>query len=83
MRLQCSRSLPKRNRIGTYFEITPDPISGRTLLAVGPEGGWNAFELDLLESRGFRRISLGPRPLRTDTACIALLTTVYNARRTV
>jgi len=69
------------NNIGSYFEITPDVISERTLLAVGPEGGWNAFELGLLESRGFRRISLGLRSLRTDTACIALMTTVYNARR--
>ena len=63
---------------GNYFgEMIPDLNSGRTLLAVGPEGGWNAFELGLLEARGFQRISLGPRPLRTDTACIALLTLVH------
>jgi 16S rRNA U1498 N3-methylase RsmE len=48
------------------------PDTDRILLAVGPEGGWNDFERHLLESRGFRRISLGPRTLRTDTACIAL-----------
>jgi 16S rRNA (uracil1498-N3)-methyltransferase len=45
----------------------------RLLLAVGPEGGWNDFELALLESHHFRRVSMGPRTLRTDTACIALL----------
>ncbi|HQW21581.1 MAG TPA: hypothetical protein PLI90_13035, partial [Rhodocyclaceae bacterium] len=28
----------------------------RVLLAVGPEGGWNAFELRLLEARGFQHI---------------------------
>lgn len=43
------------------------------LLAVGPEGGWTPFELELLEQRGFRRFALGTRTLRTDTACIALL----------
>jgi RsmE family RNA methyltransferase len=46
---------------------------GRCVLAVGPENGWTAFELEMLEARGFRRISLGPRTLRTDTACVALL----------
>jgi 16S rRNA (uracil1498-N3)-methyltransferase len=52
----------------------------RVLLAVGPEGGWNAFELSLLESRGFHRVSMGSRTLRTDTACIALLALASQAR---
>ena len=53
---------------------TPAYVPGaRVLLAVGPEGGWNEFELQLLESRGFARVGLGPRTLRTDTACIALI----------
>jgi len=38
------------------------------LVAVGPEGGWVPFELDLLESHGFRRLDLGPRVLRVETA---------------
>jgi len=46
---------------------------GRLLLAVGPEGGWTDEEVELLESRGFRRCSLGQRILRTDTAVVALL----------
>jgi RsmE family RNA methyltransferase len=45
----------------------------RVLLAIGPEGGWNAFELALLQSHGFRLVGLGPRTLRVDTACTALL----------
>ena len=51
----------------------------RALLAVGPEGGWNAFELRLLEAHGFRHIGMGPRTLRTDTACLALLALVHDA----
>ena len=43
------------------------------LLAVGPEGGWTDFEIELLEQHGFARFTLGGRTLRTDTACIALL----------
>jgi 16S rRNA (uracil1498-N3)-methyltransferase len=45
----------------------------RALIAIGPEGGWNAFELALLEAHRFRPVSLGPRALRVDTACTALL----------
>ena len=51
----------------------------RLLLAIGPEGGWNDFELGLLEAHGFRRVGMGPRTLRTDTACIALLAVVHDA----
>jgi RsmE family RNA methyltransferase len=51
----------------------PAKSEERVLLAIGPEGGWNAFELNLLEAHGFRRMGMGPRTLRTDTACIALL----------
>ena len=47
--------------------------SGRPLLAIGPEGGWTDGEVELLESHGFRRFSLGPRILRTDTAVVAML----------
>jgi RsmE family RNA methyltransferase len=49
----------------------------RVLIAIGPEGGWNAFELALLEAHRFRPVSLGPRALRVDTACTALLAIVH------
>jgi 16S rRNA (uracil1498-N3)-methyltransferase len=48
----------------------------RPVIAVGPEGGWMDDEVALFESHGFRRISLGRRILRTDTACVALLATL-------
>jgi RsmE family RNA methyltransferase len=51
----------------------------RLLLAIGPEGGWNPFELSLLDAHGFHRIGMGPRTLRTDTACLALLALVHDA----
>ncbi len=53
----------------------------RVLLAIGPEGGWNDFELGLLDAHGFRAVSLGPRVLRTDTACVALLAVAHEAIR--
>jgi len=55
--------------------------SGRVLIAIGPEGGWNQFELELLGARGFRAASMGARTLRTDTACIAVLAIAHAAIR--
>ena len=51
----------------------------RVLLAIGPEGGWNDFERALLAAHGFEAIGVGPRTLRVDTACIALLAVVHEA----
>jgi 16S rRNA (uracil1498-N3)-methyltransferase len=53
----------------------------RIVLAVGPEGGWNEFELTLMKKHGFLPISLGTRTLRSDTACVALLTLAHDALR--
>ncbi|MEI6212073.1 MAG: RsmE family RNA methyltransferase [bacterium] len=55
--------------------VRPQGALGRAplLLAVGPEGGWTPFEIELLEQHKFSRFSLGARTLRTDTACVALL----------
>jgi 16S rRNA (uracil1498-N3)-methyltransferase len=55
--------------------------SDRVLIGIGPEGGWNEFELRLLESHGFTRVGLGPRTLRADTACVALVSLVHSAIR--
>ena len=53
----------------------------RVLLAIGPEGGWNDFERGLFEAHGFARVGMGPRTLRTDTACVALLALAHAALR--
>jgi RsmE family RNA methyltransferase len=51
------------------------------LLAVGPEGGWNEFELGLLQTHRFQPVAMGERTLRSDTAVIAMLALVHDARR--
>ncbi len=48
------------------------PGPGRVLLAVGPEGGWNEYEIDGLVRAGFSLVSLGPRILRVETAVVVL-----------
>ena len=45
----------------------------RAVVAIGPEGGWIPYEAETLEARGFEPFDLGPRILRTDTACVAML----------
>ncbi len=59
---------------GALRKIRPQE---RVLIAVGPEGGWNGFELALLDAHGFEQVSMGPRTLSTTTACLALLTLVH------
>lgn len=45
----------------------------RLLLAVGPEGGFSAAELERAAANGFARVGLGPLVLRTETAALAAL----------
>lgn len=60
------------------FQAALEPADGqRVLVAIGPEGGWNEFELGLLERYGFVRAGLGGRTLATTTACIAVLSVVH------
>ena len=61
--------------------VVRESVDERVLLAVGPEGGWNDFEVQLLETHGFQPVGMGSRTLRTDTACIALLALVHDAIR--
>lgn len=64
---------------GTRIALDPiaPPLSEQVapaaavVLAVGPEGGFSEAELERLDAHGFRRVSLGPRTLRTETAAAA------------
>lgn len=59
---------------GESADAVPRRAAGqRAVLAVGPEGGWTPFELDLLQKVRFRPVTLGPRPLRVEVAVPALL----------
>lgn len=57
------------------------PTGPRVLLAIGPEGGWDPYELQLLKEHGFTCFSLGRLTLRTDVACIALLSLLRETLR--
>jgi 16S rRNA (uracil1498-N3)-methyltransferase len=47
--------------------------SNELALAIGPEGGWTADEMQLFADQGWHPITLGPRILRAETAAIAAL----------
>jgi 16S rRNA (uracil1498-N3)-methyltransferase len=56
--------------------IEPGPLA----VLIGPEGGFDATERELLSCQAFvTRISLGPRILRADTAAVAALALVNAA----
>ena len=52
----------------------------RVAIAVGPEGGWVPFEIDLLEKAGFRSCSLGRWTLRVEYAVTAVLSQLEMVR---
>ena len=53
--------------------VVPTPTKDPVVLAIGPEGGWVPFEVELLEAHGFQRFTTGPRILRVETAVFFLL----------
>jgi len=73
-----AEQIADRNRLMLHPRATKalTPATGSCLLALGPEGGWNDFELQLLGARGLLPRRLGPRVLRSDTACIAALSLI-------
>ena len=66
---------PKATQRPDAVLVEPD---ARVLAAIGPEGGWNDFERRLLEAHGFQAVGMGPRTLRVDTACVAVLAIVHH-----
>ncbi|MBI5519696.1 MAG: 16S rRNA (uracil(1498)-N(3))-methyltransferase [Desulfovibrio sp.] len=53
---------------------------GRSLVVLGPEGGLEEREVTRLTGAGFRARSLGPRPLRWETAALSCLALAHHAR---
>jgi 16S rRNA (uracil1498-N3)-methyltransferase len=66
---------------GSCSRVVLDPTASTPLalarlgpkveLAVGPEGGFDEREVELMRARGVQAVSLGPRVLRTETAAPA------------
>jgi RsmE family RNA methyltransferase len=54
-------------------QACPRGVAGPVALALGPEGGFIQFEIDLLTKAGFTAVSLGSRTLRVEDALPVLL----------
>ena len=56
--------------------VSPEHMVRRAVLLIGPEGGFEESEVLKAQAQGFQSFTLGPRRLRTETACITALTMV-------
>ena len=58
-----------------FNKVNFDDIKGNKSVSIliGPEGGLSLEEVATLEKQGFKRVSLGKRILRTETAAVASL----------
>lgn len=59
----------EKNTLKNYLQNTNRK---RIAIVIGPEGGFDPSEVDLLINKGASIVSLGPRILRTETAAIVL-----------
>ncbi len=72
----CDEGSEQADPLAVLGRLRPGPLA----LLVGPEGGFDEAERELLSTQPFvTRISLGPRILRADTAAVAALALVNAA----
>ena len=64
---------------GLGCSSVPEPLS-RAELLIGPEGGLSEGEQQQALERGYRRLRLGPRVLRTETAAAAAIAVLQALR---
>jgi RsmE family RNA methyltransferase len=57
----------------------PVHLNQPTVLCVGPEGGFTAYEVGKLEEAGCQSVHLGPRILRVETAVPVLVSRLFDA----
>ena len=56
------------NSLAEVYNAGDKPV----LVAIGPEGGWNEYEIEQMQLQGFDQFTMGPRILRVETAVTAV-----------
>jgi len=59
------------------YPACPRAVNEPVTLAIGPEGGWIPYEVELLGKAGLAPVQLGERILRVETAVTALLSRIF------
>jgi RsmE family RNA methyltransferase len=59
------------------YPACPRAVEQTVTLAIGPEGGWIPYEVELLGKAGLAPVQLGERILRVETAVTALLSRIF------
>jgi 16S rRNA (uracil1498-N3)-methyltransferase len=70
----CHEDVSDENSLARFLKASP--ASGRTLILIGPEGGFSADELRRALDAGATAVSLGSARLRAETAAVAALVLV-------
>jgi RsmE family RNA methyltransferase len=83
----------EKQELNNSVRLLPDPESENSLagiftrkaeritIAVGPEGGWVPFEIELMERLGFLRYALGRWVLRVESAIVAAIAQIESVKR--
>jgi RsmE family RNA methyltransferase len=59
------------------YPACPRAVEQAVTLAIGPEGGWIPYEVEILHKAGLQPVQLGERILRVETAVTALLARLF------
>ena len=59
------------------YPACPRAVEQAVTLAIGPEGGWIPYEVEMLHKAGLQPVQLGERILRVETAVTALLARLF------